>query len=125
MLGSGAMSSFQVGDIIEGSVTGVSSYGIFIRVNDVFTGLIHISEISNYFVKSILDYVSLGEEILCEVMDIDEKEKHLKLSIKNINYKLVPRYGKIKDTKMGFKPLQMKLPVWIREKLEEIEETSD
>lgn len=119
------MSSFQVGDIIEGSVTGVSSYGIFIRVNDVFTGLIHISEISNYFVKNILDYVSVGEEILCEVMDVDEEEKHLKLSIKNINYKLVPRYGKIKDTKTGFKPLQMKLPVWIREKLEEIDETSN
>jgi hypothetical protein len=33
---------------------------------------------------------------------------------------LVPRYGKIKDNKNGFKPLQMKLPIWIREKMDEI-----
>ena len=116
---------FQVGDIIEGTVTGVSDYGIFIRIDEVYTGLVHISEISNYFVKNILDYVSIGENILCEVIEIEKEEKHVKLSIKNINYKLIPRYGKIKDTKMGFKPLQMKLPIWIREKLEEIQETID
>ena len=37
---------FQVGDIVEGIVTGVSDYGIFIRIDEVYTGLVHISEIS-------------------------------------------------------------------------------
>ena len=113
---------YQVGDIIEGTVTGVSNYGAFVNVDDKYSGLIHISEISNHYVKNVLDYVHVGENILCEVLDVDEEIKHLKLSIKNINYKLIPRYGKIKDTKNGFKPLQMKLPIWMREKLKEIEE---
>lgn len=118
------MSNFQVGDIIEGNVTGISNYGIFVNINQYYNGLIHISEISNHFVKNIEDYVAIGETILCEIMEVDEAEMHLKLSIKNINYKLIPKYGKIKDTKNGFKPLQMKLPIWMREKLKEIEKPS-
>ncbi len=114
--------TYQIGDILEGIVTGISEYGAFINIDEVYNGLIHISEISNHFVKNIEDYVTIGETILCEVLDVDKRDKHLKLSIKNINYKLIPRYGKIKDTKTGFKPLQKKLPIWIREKLKEIEE---
>lgn len=116
------MAQLQVGDILEVVVTGITGYGIFVRYNEEYTGLIHISEISNYFVKNIADYVSVGESILSEVVEVEEGSKHLKLSIKNINYKLVPKYGKIKDTKDGFKALQMKLPVWIREKLAELNE---
>lgn len=121
MLGSVFMLEIQVGDILEGKVTGISSYGIFVSINNEYSGLIHISEISKFFVKNIEDYVSIGEEIICEVVGVEEESKHLRLSIKNINYKLIPKYGKIKDTKHGFKPLQMKLPIWIREKLKEIE----
>lgn len=119
--GSGIMAVFQVGDILEAVVTGIEKYGIFVRVNEEYNGLIHISEISAYFVKNIEDYVSVGEEILCEVVEIDAETKHLRLSIKNINYKLVPKYGKIKDTKDGFKALQKSLPVWMREKLKEMD----
>ena len=119
------MTGIQVGDIIEATVTGIADYGIFVHANDIYNGLIHISEISEYFVKNIEDYVSVGEDILCEVKDVEEASKHLKLSIKNINYKLVPKYGKIKDTKDGFKALQMKLPIWIREKLKEMENNAE
>lgn len=118
------MPNYQVGDILEGTVTGISEYGAFVRIDDTYSGLIHISEISNHFVKNIEDYVTVGEAILCEVLDVDYEVHHLKLSIKDINYKLIPKYGKIKDTKTGFKPLQMKLPIWIREKMKEIEESS-
>ena len=108
------MSNYKIGDILEGTVTGITKYGAFIKIDNEYNGLIHISEISTHFVKNVFDYLEVGENIICEVIDEDEKEKQLKLSIKNINYKLIPKYGKIKDTKNGFKPLQMKLPIWMR-----------
>lgn len=115
----------EIGNIIDCIVTGIEDYGIFVKAPNDFTGLIHISEISNKYVKNILDYVSVGEEILCEVKGIDLENKKLKLSIKDINYKLIPKYGNIKDTKDGFKKLQMNLPVWIRNKIKEINEKNN
>lgn len=119
-IGSGIMDTYHIGDIIEVEVTGIASYGIFVHADNEFNGLIHISEVSSYYVKNLADYVAIGEHILCEIMDIFPNVHQLKLSIKNINYKLMPRYGKIQDTPDGFKKLQMSLPVWIREKLKEI-----
>lgn len=114
------MSNYKIGDIIEAEVSGVTNYGIFVHTDNTYSGLIHISEVSLYFVKNLEDYVSVGEHILCEVLEVFPDVRQLKLSIKNINYKLVPRYGKIKDTADGFKALQMHLPIWIREKKNEI-----
>lgn len=116
------MANYHVGDIVEAKVSGITNYGIFVNVKNDYNGLIHISEISEYYVKNINDYVSLGENILCEIIEIEAEEKQLKLSIKNIDYKLTPRYGNIKDTEDGFKILQMNLPIWTREKLSEIKE---
>lgn len=112
---------FEVGDIIEVVVTGTSDYGIFVKANNDFNGLIHISEISNLFVKNPRDYVRIDEHILSEVKEVDNTLKRLKLSIKDINYKLIPRYGKIRDENYGFKILQMNLPKWIKKKALELE----
>lgn len=120
MLGSDNMVCYHVGDIIEAEVSGISNYGIFVCTDNNYIGLIHISEVSVNFVKSLFDYVSVGENILCEILEVDEFNKRLKLSIKNINYKLTHKSGNIKDTVDGFKTLQMNLPIWIREKLNEL-----
>ena len=119
--GSGIMDTYQVGDIIEAEVTGITNYGIFVSAENGYNGLIHISEVSSYYVKSLEDYVSVGEHILCEILEVFPDVYQLKLSIKNINYKLVPRFGNLQDTPDGFKNLQMNLPIWIREKLKELD----
>jgi len=137
----------EVGEVYEGTVTRIAAFGAFVKIGMNKEGLLHISKISSKRVEKVEDVLSVGDEvtvkvididgqgkialsmkdlevgenIICEVIDEDEKEKQLKLSIKNINYKLIPKYGKIKDTKNGFKPLQMKLPIWMREKLKELE----
>ena len=46
---------FQVGDIMVGEVTGIQNYGAFIRFPNDETGLIHISEISSFFVSLALN----------------------------------------------------------------------
>lgn len=112
---------FNLGDIIEVTVTGIENYGIFVSVNDEYTGLIHISEIDNNFVKDINDYVKIGEKIYANIIGIDHDNKHLNLSIKNMNYN-DNNHGKriIKENIKGFLPLYNKLDEWIEETLQEM-----
>ena len=72
------MNIYKVGDIVEGMVSGVSEYGAFVNIDNTYSGLIHISEVSNHYVKNILDYVSVGENILCEILEVDNEKKQSK-----------------------------------------------
>lgn len=113
------MDKYKEGKIIKGTVTGIEPYGIFVSFDDYYSGLIHISEISYNFVKDINSFVKIGDVINTEIIGIDEDSNHLKLSIKNINYKLrTPRKKrKIIETKQGFRTLAHNLPLWIEKKL--------
>lgn len=117
------MSKIKKGRIIRGTVSGIESYGVFVSCDDYYTGLIHISEISHGFVKNITDYVKIGDLIFVEILDVDEELGHLKLSIKNIEYKkrVVVKRKKIKETSLGFKTLEYKLPIWIEESLQKMQ----
>lgn len=108
---------YKVGDIIKCQVTGIESYGAFVNVDHYYDGLIHISEISPDFVRNIGEYLKIGETIYCQILDIDNENLHLKLSIKNINYKSDNEEAVIKETRKGFLPLKDNLDVWINEKL--------
>lgn len=110
----------KVGDIVLVKVTGIADYGFFIE-KDGYTGLCHISEVSNNFVEDISKFVSVGEEIYVLILDIDEVSKHLKVSIKDIYYINHDDKNKIKETRKGFLPLKEMLPVWIDEKIREYE----
>jgi len=107
------MVKFEKGEIIKGKVTGIEDYGIFLSLDDNYAGLIHISEMSLNFVKNIFDYVQLNEVIRARVLDVDEVNKKVKLSIKNLDYRIDSK-KKLED-KNGFSPLRRKLPEWINE----------
>ena len=109
------MEKFYPGQIIKCSVTGVVKYGIFVRVNKNYTGLIHISEVSKYFVKNINDYAMVGDMLYCKVLEVDEDSKKLKLSIKGIDYKSRMEIVRKLESKNGFKPLKDNLINWIEE----------
>lgn len=110
---------FKIGDTVKCIVTGFKEYGIFVKMNEDYSGLIHISEISNSFVHNVTDYTEVGENIYAKVIGIDEKSKRLKLSIKNINYKIDGKEMS-ESNKDGFQPLKEHLGIWINEKLREI-----
>ena len=116
------MSKFKKGRIVRGTVSGIESYGVFVSCDDYYSGLIHISEISHGFVKNVTDFVQIGDIIYVEILDVDEELGHLKLSIKNIDYKrkVSTKRKKIKETPLGFKTLEYKLPIWIEESLSRI-----
>ena len=111
---------YKKGDIIKCTISGFKDYGIFVKVDEEYDGLIHISEISESFVRNVSDYGEIGETIYASVIDNDEESKHLKLSIKNINYKVDGKSMEERDIN-GFLPLKENLNEWINEKLQEID----
>lgn len=114
------MSTFKVNDIIKGKVTGIEDYGIFLNLDDGYSGLIHISEISDGFVKNIEQMAEVGEEIYCKIVEVDDENKKMKLSIKNLNYKEKTGDEAYYETVRGFSILKDNLDNWIEEKKEQI-----
>ena len=98
------MNQYKKGEIVTGCVTGIEKYGIFVSLDEYYSGLIHISEISDFFVKNPSDYVYVGETIKALVIDDSDLDSyHVKLSIKNIDYKFTKKKRKkIIETTMVF-----------------------
>ncbi len=113
------MAKYEKGKIIQGTVSGIEPYGIFIQIDEYYSGLIHISEVSSKFVRHPSNYATVGETIHAEILDINEATHQMKLSIKNIAYRNQPhrRRKQIVETKSGFRTLAYKLPKWIDENL--------
>ena len=82
------MSKYKNGEIVFGCVTGIEKYGIFVNLDEYYSGLIHISEVSSAFVRNIHDYVKVGETIKVKVLEEDEKAHQVKLSIKDFDYRI-------------------------------------
>lgn len=96
------------GTIIKGEITAIKSYGAFVKIDEEYVGLIHISEFSNGFVRSIEDYVNVGDVISLKVLDVEGHK--VKLSFKAL-HKRKKRYNIVLQT--GFSPLKEKLQEWI------------
>ncbi len=71
----------EVGKIYEGKVKGIAQYGAFVEIEGAGTGMVHISEIANTFVKDVKDYLTENQQVKVKVLSIDEKGK-IGLSIK-------------------------------------------
>ena len=104
---------YKIGDVVKGKVTGIEKYGIFLLTDDGYTGLIHISEISEKFVKNVFDYVQVDENIMSKVIEVDEDNKRLKLTIKNFDYR--NEENKKQHELDGFVVLKEQLPIWMDE----------
>ena len=119
------MKELKVGEIIKVQVIGFQHYGIFIKCLDdeEYSGLIHISEISNDFVKDVTKVARLNDIIYAKVLDVDTISKHIKLSIKAIQPKTryKTNYTKVKNVAeySDFTPLGSRLNDWINEQLKE------
>ncbi len=112
------MSNIKKGDIVEAEITGITKYGIFVKLEDNYTGLIHISEISNGFVNDINEVYSIGNIIRVKVLDIDEDKLQVKLSIKRVRAVYKKRSKGIQEKGEGFMPLKNKLNEWINDKID-------
>ena len=111
------MSKYKVGSIVKGSVTGIENYGVFVSLDDYYTGLIHISELSHGFVRDVNKFVKLGDTIKVKILEVDDELCHLKLSIKDIDYRIrKPRRLEIEEVGSGFGILKDSHSKWIEDK---------
>lgn len=114
------MNSINVGNIVKGQITGVTPYGVFVSLEDDYSGLVHISEVSDKFVKDLPMLFNIGDKINVKILEIDEDKREVKLSIKKIDYKVEESLSRIPETGSGFGLLEKNLGKWTASKLKEI-----
>ena len=75
----------DVGDTIKVTVSNIEPYGAFVDLGNDIEGFLHISEISwDKNIKNPKDHISEGEELDVEVIEIDAKDRRLRVSLKNL-----------------------------------------
>jgi len=77
---------FKIGDVVEGVVTKVTSFGAFVELKDGIDGLVHISQISEDRIDKVKDVLKPDQKVTARVIKIDRDERRLGLSIKAANY---------------------------------------
>lgn len=76
---------YQVGQLVNGTITKLASFGAFARVDDGIEGLIHVSELSDKRVNHPKEVVKEGETYQLRVIKIDSAKRRLGLSLKRVN----------------------------------------
>ena len=79
-----AMGKYPVGCEVEGEVTKVTDFGVFLRIEAGVEGLIHVSELSDERVDTPKTFCKVGDKLKVEVLTIDSKEHKISLSIKQM-----------------------------------------
>ena len=73
--------SVEVGQFVRGTVIRLLSYGVLVRLEDTSTGLVHISEIDNNFVRDVNEYFQINDEVVVKVLAQGDRGR-LELSVK-------------------------------------------
>ncbi len=71
----------EIGKIVEGKITGLTAFGAFVSLPDGKSGMVHISEVSNSFVKDIKDFLKEGDTVKVKIVGISDEGK-ISLSIR-------------------------------------------
>ncbi|MFC2469260.1 MAG: S1 RNA-binding domain-containing protein, partial [Negativicutes bacterium] len=67
--------SIEVGDVVEGKVTGITKFGAFIELPDGKVGLVHISEVADVYVNDVKDFLKEGQTVKVKVLAVDDRGK--------------------------------------------------
>lgn len=121
---------YQVGNILDGKVTGIQAYGAFVALDEETQGLVHISEITHGYVKDVNEHLKIGDEVKVKVLSVDEANGKISLSIKATEeapkqQSAAPKKQnkkrqatttvKTDDSAAGFNTLKDKLEEWIEQ----------
>lgn len=77
-----SVSQFELGQLVEGTVSGIKPFGVFVDLAEGGTGLLHINQISKNYVESLESIFQVGQPIKALIADIDSGKGRISLSIK-------------------------------------------
>jgi S1 RNA binding domain protein len=71
-----------VGTVVEGTVVGITNFGAFVQIEGAGTGLVHISEIANEYVRDVNNHLKMNEKVKVKVLNVDTANGKMDLSLK-------------------------------------------
>ncbi len=83
ILGRDSRSKYRAGHQVNGKVTSLTDFGVFVEMEEGIEGLIHVSELSREKLASTKDFATVGDELEAVVLSVDMVEKKIALSIKS------------------------------------------
>jgi len=76
------LSELQEGAVISGRVTNITKFGVFVDINAICDGLIHISQLADGYIESPEQVVKLNDIIDAKILAVDKKKRRVSLSMK-------------------------------------------
>ncbi len=73
-----------VGTVVEGTVVGITNFGAFVQIEGTGTGLVHISEIANEYVRDVNNHLKMNEKVRVKVLNVDAANGKIDLSLKQV-----------------------------------------
>lgn len=82
--------ALTVGSVVEGTVVGITTFGAFVQLETGATGLIHISEVANEYVRDVNEHLKLQEKVKVKVVNINPANGKVDLSLKQASTQPMP-----------------------------------
>jgi small subunit ribosomal protein S1 len=79
------LESYNQGDVVEGKVTKVVTFGAFVEIMPGVEGLVHISELAQHHVENPREVVSQGDVVNVKIIEVDAERRRLSLSLKRVD----------------------------------------
>ncbi len=100
------LAEIKEGSVVSGRVTNITQFGVFVNINAVCDGLIHISQLADEYVETPEQVVSVGDRVDVRILKVDTKKRRISLSMKNLGNKapkVKPSKGQLDNLAEHFK----------------------
>ena len=114
----------EVGAVLEGKVTGITKFGVFVELPEGKTGMVHISEVATAYVKEISEHITQNQIVKVKVLGIDN-EGRISLSIKRAIIQARPPRPEPRTGGSGWSPRPVDNKVSFEDMMSKFKQTSD
>jgi S1 RNA binding domain protein len=119
------MPSLEEGSVVEGRVTGITHFGAFVELAGGQTGLVHISEVADTYVKDVKDYLKENDIIRVKILSVEGKKIGLSIKQADPNYRPVRSRRAPSATRQSFEDKLSKFLKESDERLSDLKKSQD